>query len=42
MIGPVSTILMGALILDEPLNGWIMAGTVLVVGGVFLVTRHKA
>ena len=27
------------LILDEPFNGWIIAGTVLVVSGVFLVTR---
>jgi len=41
MIGPMSTILMGVLILDEPLNPWIIAGTVLVVGGVFLVTRRK-
>ena len=42
MIGPMSTILMGVLILGEPINAWIIAGTVLVVGGVFLVTRHKA
>jgi drug/metabolite transporter (DMT)-like permease len=28
-------------ILGEPLNAWVIAGTVLVVGGVFLVTRHK-
>ena len=41
MIGPMSTILMGVLILGEPLNAWVIAGTVLVVGGVFLVTRHK-
>ncbi|MGE0348126.1 DMT family transporter [Hydrogenophaga sp.] len=39
MIGPMSTILMGVLILDEPFNRWIVAGTVLVLGGVFLVTR---
>lgn len=39
MIGPMSTIAMGVLILDEPFNGWILAGTVLVVSGVFLVTR---
>jgi drug/metabolite transporter (DMT)-like permease len=39
MIGPMSTIAMGVLILDEPFNGWIIAGTVLVVSGVFLVTR---
>jgi len=41
MIGPMSTILMGVLILGEPLNAWIIAGTALVVGGVFLVTRGK-
>jgi drug/metabolite transporter (DMT)-like permease len=39
MIGPMSTIAMGVVILDEPFNGWIVAGTVLVVAGVFLVTR---
>lgn len=42
MIGPMSTILMGVVILDEPLNAWIVAGTALVLGGVFLVTRRKA
>ena len=39
MIGPMSTIVMGVWILDEPFNRWIVAGTVLVLGGVFLVTR---
>jgi len=39
MIGPMSTILMGVVILGEPFNGWIVVGTVLVMGGVFLVTR---
>ncbi|OGB14069.1 MAG: multidrug DMT transporter permease [Burkholderiales bacterium RIFCSPLOWO2_12_67_14] len=39
MIGPMSTIAMGVLILDEPFNGWIVVGTVLVLSGVFLVTR---
>jgi len=42
MIGPMSTIAMGVLILDEPFNAWIVAGTVLVVAGVFLVTRAGA
>ncbi|MDR7150420.1 drug/metabolite transporter (DMT)-like permease [Hydrogenophaga palleronii] len=41
MIGPMSTIAMGVLILDEPFNRWIVAGTVLVVAGVFLVTRRR-
>ncbi|WP_374406339.1 DMT family transporter [Hydrogenophaga sp.] len=40
MIGPMSTITMGVLILGEPFTGWIIAGTVLVVSGVFLVTRY--
>jgi len=39
MIGPMSTITMGVLLLDEPFTAWIVAGTFLVVSGVFLVTR---
>lgn len=39
MIGPMSTIAMGVFILGEPFNGWIIAGTALVVLGVFMVTR---
>ena len=39
MIGPMSTILMGVLILDEPFTAWIAAGTVLVIAGVFVVSR---
>ncbi len=39
MIGPMSTIAMGVVILGEPFNAWIIAGTILVVAGVFLVTR---
>ena len=39
MIGPMSTLLMGVLILGEPFNLWIVAGTVLVLSGVFWVTR---
>ncbi len=39
MIGPMSTILMGVVILGEPFNGWIVVGTVLVMVGVFMVTR---
>jgi drug/metabolite transporter (DMT)-like permease len=41
MIGPMSTILMGVFILGEPLNAWIIAGTVLVLGGVYMVSRSK-
>ena len=39
MIGPMFTLLMGVWILDEPFNMWIIAGTVLVLSGVFWVTR---
>ena len=40
MIGPMSTITLGVMVLGEPLNLWIGAGTLLVVGGVFLVTKY--
>jgi drug/metabolite transporter (DMT)-like permease len=39
MIGPMSTLLMGVWILGEPFNEWIIAGTALVLSGVFWVTR---
>jgi drug/metabolite transporter (DMT)-like permease len=41
MVGPMSTLVMGVLILGEPMNGWIAIGTVLVLGGVFLVSARK-
>ena len=41
MVGPMSTILMGVLILGEPMNAWIALGTVLVMSGVFLVSAGK-
>jgi drug/metabolite transporter (DMT)-like permease len=42
MIGPMSTITLGVLLLDEPLNAWIGLGTLLVVGGVFIVSIYGA
>ena len=42
MVGPMSTIAMGVLILDEPLNAWIGVGTMLVLWGVFMVSRSGA
>ncbi|MFT7722646.1 MAG: DMT family transporter [Roseateles sp.] len=42
MVGPMSTLLMGAALLGEPMNGWILAGTALVLAGVFLVGRAPA
>ncbi|MBK1616166.1 EamA family transporter [Rubrivivax gelatinosus] len=41
MVGPLSTILMGVLLLDEPFNGWIVAGTVLVLAGITLLARAR-
>jgi drug/metabolite transporter (DMT)-like permease len=39
MIGPISTVSLGALLLDEPFKGWIIAVTILVVRGDHGVTR---
>jgi len=39
MVGPMATLLMGALILGEPFNAWILAGTALVLAGVLWVSR---
>ena len=39
MIGPMSTLTMGTVLLNEPFNAWILMGTVLVLGGVFWVTK---
>ena len=36
MVGPMSTILMGVVLLGEPFTGWVAAGTALVVAGIFV------
>ena len=41
MVGPMSTILMGVLILGEPFTAWVAAGTVLVIAGIFVFTSSK-
>jgi len=41
MVGPMSTILMGVLILGEPFTPWVAAGTLLVMGGVWLLARWR-
>ncbi len=41
MVGPMSTIIMGVWLLGEPMNAWIVAGTILVLSGVYLVSRSK-
>ena len=39
MIGPMATITMGVLILDEPFTLWVAAGTALVLAGIYIFTR---
>ena len=41
MIGPLSTILMGVLILGEPFTAWVAAGTLLVLSGVWLLAKAR-
>ena len=41
MVGPVSTILMGVLLLGEPFTVWVAAGTCLVIAGIFVVTGQR-
>jgi drug/metabolite transporter (DMT)-like permease len=41
MIGPISTIAMGVLVLGEPFNLWVGAGTMLVLTGVWLLARAR-
>ncbi len=40
MVGPMSTILMGVLLLGEPFTAWVAAGTALVVAGIFVFTSR--
>ena len=39
MIGPLSTILLGAVVLGEPITAWVAAGTALVLLGIALLAR---
>jgi drug/metabolite transporter (DMT)-like permease len=41
MVGPMSTILMGVLILGEPFTPWIAAGTLLVLVGIWLLAKWR-
>ena len=41
MVGPLSTLMMGVLILGEPFTGWIAAGTALVLAGIWMLARSK-
>lgn len=42
MLGPVSTIVLSVWLLDEPMGPWQTAGTLLVLGGVLLVSSGAA
>jgi drug/metabolite transporter (DMT)-like permease len=41
MVGPLSTILLGVWLLGEPLNLWVIAGTALVLAGVWMLAREQ-
>ena len=41
MVGPLSTIMMGVLILGEPFTAWVAAGTVLVLAGIWLLAKWR-
>jgi len=41
MVGPMSTILFGVLLLGEPFTGWVVVGTALVLLGVWLLARER-
>lgn len=41
MIGPVSTLFLGAVILSEPVTSWQLAGTALVLAGIYLLSKVK-
>jgi drug/metabolite transporter (DMT)-like permease len=42
MVGPMSTMIMGVVLLDEPFTAWLLAGTLLVIAGVFVCSRARA
>jgi drug/metabolite transporter (DMT)-like permease len=39
MVGPMSTIIMGVVVLGEPFTGWVVCGTALVLAGVAVCSR---
>lgn len=41
MIGPVSTLFLGAAILNEPITNWQLAGTSLVLAGIYILSKKK-
>jgi len=41
MIGPVSTLFLGALILGEPITAIQLAGTALVIAGIYMLSKKR-
>jgi drug/metabolite transporter (DMT)-like permease len=41
MVGPMSTILLGVVLLGEPFTGWVIVGTGLVLAGVWLLAKWR-
>jgi len=41
MVGPITTIALGVLILGEPFTAWVAAGTLCVLGSVALLARSR-
>ena len=42
MVGPMSTMIMGVVLLGEPFTAWLAVGTLLVIAGVFVCSRARA
>lgn len=42
MVGPMSTILLAVVLLGEPFTGWVVAGTALVLAGVWWLAKWRA
>jgi drug/metabolite transporter (DMT)-like permease len=42
MVGPMATMIMGVVVLGEPFTAWLVAGTLLVIAGVFVCSRARA
>lgn len=41
MVGPLSTIVLSVLLLNEPFNLWMVAGTILVLSGIWMLQRRR-
>jgi len=42
MVGPMSTMAMGVVLLGDPFTAWLVAGTALVIAGIFVCSRQSA